>query len=176
MNHLISFLITSILFATSNSQPINSLNNDEIEINDEVSIESVNHNSLLFYTNKSIVLENRELTELMDTLYQYVCSDTFISDNVDSNAKFMDSYRYQLCNYFNKKYNCDNSISNYSKADSVINEAHYLFAKYPNYSTIGMITDNQAEYSRLKFKQYNQYTKLLESCKTQNEKQILMRE
>ena len=65
-----------------------AVNVDSINsIEDIDSTDSVDLESLLAWVPDSVVIENRQLVMLMDTLYQYVRSDAFCLNSLESNKR-----------------------------------------------------------------------------------------
>lgn len=142
--------------------------------------------SLFYWTHDTIIQVNEPLVKLMDTLYQYVCSDSFKIKNIEQNLKWMGDYRKQLCRYYDKNSLSQDVISQYVKADSVIAEARRLWKVDEDYSikkmideyysTLGMMVSFRTERTRLVFEQYNELARLLDLCKTPIQRQILCQE
>lgn len=174
MKHVYFILSFLLFFSACNN---NSTNCNKSENNTIVN-DSVNPESLFAWTADSIIIENRPLVKLMDSLYLYHCRDSFEVNSFETDLEWMNNYRNQLCEYFEKTHHCIDSISSYAKADSIIEEANTLWNKYisDEASTMEMYEHNIALFSRLKFQEYNQLAQLLEFCETPNQKQILMQE
>lgn len=130
--------------------------------------------SLAFWTSDIVVERNPRLVALMDTLYRYNRKD-FYENNIDINIHWMRNYRKQLCNYYKGTHGVD-SISEYSMADSVLQEARRLWNIDKNESTMGMIVSNDVERTRLIFEQFNEYDKLNNVCETEAQREMLKQE
>lgn len=139
-------------------------------------IKSDNSESLEFWTADIILATNYPLVQLMDTLYQYVRSDSFPTESLESEIEWMRNYRKQLISYYDSKHKYADDISPLTKADSVISEAHSLWNIDRDYSTMGLIIYNDTERTRLIFQQFNEYERLLSICKTDIQKNLLYNE
>lgn len=154
-----------------------AVNVDSINsIEDIDSTDSVDLESLLAWVPDSVVIENRQLVMLMDTLYQYVRSDAFCLNSLESNKKWMDNYRSQLCRYYDRHHSPVNKMSDYKKADSIICEADILWDKYPDNSTSGEVISKSIKNTRLEFIQYNKFSQIFEMCETREQKQMIKTE
>lgn len=148
----------------------------KIKSNDQVFKKSDNPNSLEYWTADTILKTNYQLVQLMDTLYQYVMSDTFPSEPLKMDITWMGNYRLQLCSYFDSKHSHDGNINEFSKADSVISEARALWDIVHDPTTWSTIPENEAEQTRLIFEQFNEYDRLQSVCKTEDQRHKLYTE
>lgn len=133
-------------------------------------------NGIEFCTSDTILKTNYPLVRLMDTLYQYVKSDSFPSESLRSEIQWMENYRHKLVSYYDLTHTENDYIFPLDKADSVISEARELWNIDKDYSTIGMIIHNDTERTRLIFEQFNEYEKLLTVCRTEHQKNLLYNE
>lgn len=164
-----------VLFLLSSCKE-NTISIDNIAPEDIVEDSVINLNSLMTWTDDTIINTNNTLVELMDTLYQHVRSDSFCAENVESNLKWMRDYRNKLCRYYDKHKLTRDSISPFTKADAVIAEARRLWEMDRDYSTMGMIVSFGTEWTRLIFEEYNELERLLEICETPKERTVLLQE
>lgn len=112
----------------------------------------------------------------MDSLYQFVRSDSFPTKSLDEKIKWMENYRLQLCSYFDSKHPQDCNASMFTKADSVISEARALWAPDTDYSSNEMIIQINVELTGLIFVQFNEYDRLQRVCQTDAQKDLLHNE
>lgn len=129
--------------------------------------------SLEFWTADTILKANRELVALISPLYQYVHTDSLSSLTVEKNLKWMNEYRKRLCKYYNTNKLGTDTISEYAKADTVIEASRKLWKLDSDDSTMGMNVRNGIEYTRLVFQQFNEYAQLLNICKTEQQRILL---
>ena len=135
--------------------------------------ESANVESLEFWTTDTILKTNRELVALMNPLYQYVHTNALSALTLEKDLKWMNEYRKKLCTYYNANNLGINTISPYAKADAVIEASRELWKLASDDSTMGMNVRNGVEYTRLIFEQFNEYTQLLDICKTEKQRKLL---
>lgn len=138
--------------------------------------ECANVESLEFWTADTILKINRELVALISPLYQYVYTDSLSSLSFENDLKWMNEYRKRLCKYYNAKKLGTDTISEYAKADTVIEASRKLWELDSDDSTMGMNVRNGVEYTRLIFQQFNEYAQLLDICKTEQQRNLLMDE
>lgn len=129
--------------------------------------------SLEFWTADTILKANRELVALISPLYQYVNTDFLSSFSFENDLKWMNEYRKRLCKYYNTNKLGTDTISQYAKADTVIEASRKLWELDSDDSTMGMNVRNGAEYTRLVFQQFNEYAQLLDICKTKQQRKLL---
>lgn len=173
MKHLPFFLISMMLLCTFGCSTGKADATNETEIEDSL-INNVNSESLEFWTADTIIKINPRLVRLMDTLYQYTRNELHQND-VSNNRKWMQEYRNQLCNYYRETRQSDN-ISDFAMADSIISEANNLWSHDNDESTLGMNISNDAELARLIFQHFNEYEKLNSICKSEEQREILLKE
>ncbi len=132
--------------------------------------------SLEFWTADTILKANRELVALISPLYQYVNTDSLSSLSFENDLKWMNEYRKRLCKYYNTNKLGTDTISQYAKADTVIEASRKLWELDSDDSIMGMNVRNGVEYTRLVFQQFNEYAQLLDICKTEQQRNLLMDE
>ena len=128
---------------------------------------------LLEFTADTILKTNYKLVMLMDTLYRYVDTAQFSSSALEDNTEWMNKYRNQLCRYYKVNQLGTDTISDYAKADTVIEASRKLWKLNSDGSTAGLTISNGVERTRLIFQQYNEYVRLLELCETDGQKELL---
>ena len=130
--------------------------------------------SLEFRTADTILKTNHKLVMLMDTLYRYTrITPKFLSSTLEDDIEWMNKYRNQLCRYYKANKLGTDTISDYAKADTVIEASRKLWELHSDESTMGLIISLDVEYTRMVFQQYNEYAQLLELCKTNRQKKLL---
>lgn len=129
--------------------------------------------SLEFWTADTILKANRELVALISPLYQYIHTDSLSSLTFENDLKWMNEYRKKLCKYYNTNKLGTDTISEYAKADTVIEASRKLWKLDSDDSTMGMNVRNGIEYTRLVFQQFNEYAQLLNICKTEQQRILL---
>ena len=126
-----------------------------------------------FWATDTILKTNYKLVMLMDTLYRYVHTAQFSSSVLEDNTEWMNKYRNQLCRYYKVNQLGTDTISDYAKADTVIEASRKLWKLDSDGSTAGLTISNGIERTRLIFQQYNEYVRLLELCETDGQKGLL---
>ena len=126
-----------------------------------------------FWATDTILKTNYKLVMLMDTLYRYVHTAQFSSSALEDNTEWMNKYRNQLCRYYKVNQLGTDTISDYAKADTVIEASRKLWKLDSDGSTAGLTISNGIERTRLIFQQYNEYVRLLELCETDGQKGLL---
>ncbi len=129
--------------------------------------------SLEFWTADTILKANRELVALISPLYQYIHTGSLSSLTFENDLKWMNEYRKKLCKYYNTNKLGTDTISQYAKADTVIEASRKLWELDSDDSTMGMNVRNGVEYTRLVFQQFNEYAQLLDICKTEQQRNLL---
>ena len=137
--------------------------------------EIMNSESLLAWTSDTIMATNRPLVLLMDTLYRYVrTSDE--TTHIEDKLLWMDNYRKQLADYYDRETLSSDTLSDYERASAVIKMADTLWEVVKEDCTMGKVVDNDVKFTRMTFTHYNEYAKLLDICHTENEKDLLRKE
>lgn len=129
--------------------------------------------SLEFWKADTILKANRELVALISPLYQYIHTGSLSSLTFENDLKWMNEYRKRLCKYYNTNKLGTDTISEYAKADTVIEASRKLWKLDSDDSTMGMNVRNGIEYTRLVFQQFNEYAQLLNICKTEQQRILL---
>jgi len=158
----------------SKSQTDDCVNSHIVE--DIADVDSISSSdSLMSWTIDTIKRANMPLVLLMDSLYRFVRSDEFHSNNVNDNILWLNDYRQQLCSYYERNNLGIDTISSFAKADSVIQIANRLWKLDADYSTMGMIINNDIKRTRVVFQHYNEFSKLLYLCVSKEEMQDALR-
>lgn len=113
------------------------------------------------WTAETIKKANPELVLLMDTLYRYVRSQNYSTLNFSEKKKWMDSYRNQLGNYYDRKKLGANTVSLVEKANAVLLAADRLWDLDNDESTMGMSINRDTEFTRRQFQEFNEFERLL---------------
>ena len=95
-----------------------------------------------FWATDTILKTNYKLVMLMDTLYRYVHTAQFSSSALEDNTEWMNKYRNQLCRYYKVNQLGTDTISNYAKADTVIEASRKLWKLDSDGSTAGLTISN----------------------------------
>lgn len=131
-------------------------------------------NSLVYWASDTAFNTNANLLLLIDTLYQHVRKEDFSSD-VKKEEKWMADCRSRLAAYYDLSYGKD-TLSIFIKADSVLNDGVRLLELGCDRSTIGVIVDNVAQLTLNRCKEYGLLSQLIESCKTNDAKELVYKE
>lgn len=134
-------------------------------------IKSNDSRSLEFWTSDTVFFSNPDLVRLMDGLYQYTVYQ-FPSDNINDDIEWMQNYREELCFYY-KAHIDQTGIDEFGMSDRVIKEARKLWSIDSAATTVGVITENGIELSRLIFDQFNSYLKLETLCNSECQRKAL---
>lgn len=127
------------------------------------------------WTSDTIMATNRPLVLLMDSLYRYVRS-TYVTNAIGDNLIWMDNYRNQLADYYNRETINSDTLSDYEKASAVIKMADILWEVDKEDCTMGKVVDNDVKLTRVTFTHYNEYAKLMDVCHTENGRNLLRTE
>ena len=183
----ILYIILIIFIIASCSQGLKDDKDDNVKL----IVESDDLKSLKFWTADTIVNTNPVLVSLMDTLYQYIRSGEFPSENILQDVEWMNTYREQLVDYYCRNHNINtygwiyrdidsvivvDEMTKYDMADSVIAEARRLWALNSDDSTMGMVIDNDIECTRLISEQFNEFSRLSDKCKKDEQRKMLINE
>ena len=180
------FIFLIIITIASCSRNYNS---DEVKL----IVRSDDPQSLEFWTDDTIFCTNPFLVRLMDTLYQYVRSDSFPAKDIRNDIEWMNRYRGQLANYYYRTYEKSSTfnqnedidmgpditvyeLTEYDMADSVISEARKLWELGDDYYTMGMMIHIDTEITRLIFEQFNEFSRLYDRCDKQEQCDMLVNE
>ena len=131
-------------------------------------------NSLVYLASDTAFTTNANLLLLLDTLYQHIRKDEFPYD-VKKEEKWMAGYRSKLAAYYDSSYGKD-TLSILIKADSVLNDGVRLLELDCDRSTMGMIVDNVVQLTLNRCKEYGLLSQLIESCKTNDAKELVYKE
>lgn len=134
-------------------------------------VKSDDSESLEFWLSDTVFYSEPFLVRQIDTLYRYVRSNDFTSNNLEKNIEWMNSYRSQLCIY-----NDSTCTSDFDKADRVISESRKLLAVSEGESTMEMFVDNDIEKAILIFEQFNEFSRLYDVCGNGTHGNMLMTE
>lgn len=139
------------------------------------SLDSVElQNSLVFWAPDTAFTTNADLLLLLDTLYQHVRMEDFPSE-VKMEEKWMADYRSRLGAYYDSLYGRD-TLSIFIKADSVLNVGSRLLELGNNWTTMGMIVNNDAQFTLDRCREYGLLTQLINSCETNEAKELVYKE
>ena len=139
------------------------------------SLDSVElQNSLVFWAPDTAYSTNADLLLLLDTVYQHVRMEEFLSE-VKLEEKWMADYRSRLGAYYDSSYGRD-TLSIFAKADSVLNEGVRLLELGNSWSTMEMIVNNDAQYTLDRCREYGLLTQLVNSCETNEAKELVYQE
>jgi hypothetical protein len=130
--------------------------------------------SLMFWTSDTILNTNPELVLLLDPLYRYVRNDGV--KPIREELEWMNEYRNRLCSYYDTHQLGETDISEYAKADTVLNVAKRLYSIDEDWSTMGMIISNSIYYTFETYRQYGLLAQLIEKCKDAESVELLYRE
>lgn len=187
-----NLLFIFIIILTIGSCSHNSNSNPNCE-DVKLVVKSNDPQCLEYWTADTVFCTNPFLVRLMDTLYQFVRSDSFPSEDIRNDIEWMNRYRRQLANYYCRnyettaKFNQDEDVdmdaviavydlTEYDMADSVIEEARKLWLLDDDDSTMGMIIHNDTERTRLIFEQFNEFSRLYDKCEKQEQREMLVDE
>jgi len=119
--------------------------------------------SLLYWTADTTWNSNPELVLLLDTLFRYVGNDN-MAMSVEDEKQWMDMFRYQLCKSYSELNIGSESISEFAKADSVMNVAKRLYDLSELNTTMSMTTYGSIIYSFNVFRTYNEFSEMVSIC------------
>ena len=131
-------------------------------------------NSLILMASDTDFSTNADLLILLDTLYQHVRKDDFPSE-IKTEEKWMSDYRSKLAAYYDSSHGKD-TLSIFIKVDSVLNEGARLLELDSDMSTMGMIVNNSVRLTLYRCREYGLLTQLVESCETNEAKELVYKE
>lgn len=131
--------------------------------------------SLYFWTPDTVLELNPELISVLEDLYQHARDDEFPKE-IKTELKWFAEYRKKLCEYYDQHELGSNTLSEYAKADTVINHAERLYAQNEDMSTMGMVVNNGTLQTFNIFHEYNQFEQLLLCCAKDETKELLYQE
>lgn len=177
MRILLYLILFSTLVACGTRPITDDCENSKIK-DDAITMDSVltDPNGLPFWTADTIKETNMPMVLLMDSLYRFVRSDELRSNNLNENIHWMSYYRKQLCDYYDRNKLGVDTISPFNKADLVIMSANQLWELDKDYSTMGIIINNDTKRTRDVFTHYNDFLNLLELCDSEEEQSALKTE
>lgn len=177
MKKLLYFIFTFLTVACGSNTTTDNRTNFEITEDAALSDSILNDpNGLPFWTADTIKHINMPMVLLMDSLYRFVESDEFRSNNLNSNIRWMSNYRKQLCACYNRNKMGSDTISPYAKANYIMESANRLWELDENYSTMGMIVSNNTKITRTVFTHFNEFLNLLASCDSKEKQRALKSE
>lgn len=132
-------------------------------------------NGLVFWTSDTAYSTNADLLLLLDTLYQHVRTDGFPSE-VKKEERWMSEYRSRLVAYYDAFSEENDTISQFAKADSVLNEGARLLELGSHWSTMEMVVYNSTVFTFDRFKEYSMLTRIVNSCESDEAKELVYKE
>ena len=132
-------------------------------------------NGLVFWTSDTAYSTNADLLLLLDTLYQHVRTDGFPSE-VKKEERWMSEYRSRLVAYYDAFSEGNDTISQFVKADSVLNEGARLLELGSHWSTMEMVVYNSTVFTFDRFKEYSMLTRIVNSCESDEAKELVYKE
>ena len=174
-----TFLITGLFFVVLLLFACGGRINDNHKMSREEYINTLDSitcsNSLVFWISDTAFSTNAKLMVLLDTLYQHVRTDSFASD-VKKEEKWMTEYRSKLCAFYDShRLGCD-TISDYAKADSVLNEGARLVELDGDWSTMGTIVKNSVKLTFDRCREYGLLSQVINGCENQEAKEVVFKE
>ena len=142
---------------------INSLDSAELQRN------------LVFWTSDTAFSTNADLLLLLDTLYQHVISVDFPYE-VKKEEKWMSGYCSRLVSFYDDHTLGNDTLSQYFKADSVLNEGIRLMELGCQWTTMDMIVNNSTKFTFNRFREYEMLTQLVNSCENEKAKDLVYKE
>ncbi len=131
---------------------------------------STSMESLSYYTADTILNINPELVELLEPLYQHAKGSSVLGD-VQVEESWMAEYRSEICEYYDRKHSKDDAISDFAKAERVMNEAEKLYMAYQDQGSIGVIIQNDILHSFTVFREYTLLSQMISHCSNSQEKE-----
>ena len=119
---------------------------------------------LVVWTTDTAFATNADLLLLLDTLYQHVRSEDFPAE-VRKEERWMADYRSKLGAFYDKYSLGSDTVSIYTKADSVFNLGVRLMELGNLWSTMEMIVYNSTKFTFNRCREYGLLTQLLKSRK-----------
>lgn len=119
--------------------------------------------SLVYQTADTAYSVNPELLLLLDTLYQheFTWTATTCEADVKKDEAWVATYRKRLCAYYDRRIAHNDTISEYAKADSVLNEGFRLTNIDNHYSAMETNVTSDIEYRFNYCREYGQLSQLV---------------
>ena len=136
---------------------------------------SVSTESLSYYTADTILNINPELVELLEPLYQHAKGSSVLGD-VQVEESWMGEYRLDICDYYDRMHSKEDAISDFEKAERVMNEAEQLYMTYQDQGSIGVNIQNDILHSFNVFREYTLLSLMISHCSNQQEKEQIYME
>ena len=125
--------------------------------------DSIQTESLIFWTSDTAYSTNPELMLLLDTLYQHVRADEFPL-SAKEEEKWMKAYRLRLCSYYDSHEKDFENMTEYEKASYILDEGTRLVELDGDDSTMGMIVKNSTIYTFDVMREYCLLSRVLGKC------------
>ncbi len=157
--------------------PKNQVEGDSIAVTDSIepSKKDMSSESLLFWASDTAVATNPRLMVLLDTLYQHVRKDDFPAE-AKKEEKWMTEYRSKLCLYYDSASLGRSNLSNFKKAERVLEEGAKLLKLGSQESTMEMIVYNGALATFEQYKAYTLLTQMANKFRNQKTKDLVYEE
>ena len=136
---------------------------------------STSTESLSYYTADTIMNINPELVELLEPLYQHAKGSSVLGD-VQVEESWMAEYRLDICDYYDRMHSKEDAISDFAKAERVMNEAEQLYMAYQDQGSIGVNIQNNILHSFNVFREYTLLSQMISHCSNPQEKEQIYME
>lgn len=133
--------------------------------------------SLVYWTPDTVYSANPELLLLLDSLYQHEFTRTATTSEADVRADeaWVAAYRKKLCGYYDRRIARNDTISEFAKADSVLNEGLRLVNLDNHYSTLEMIVASDIKIRFNRCREYGLLSRLV-SASNDTSKELIYKE
>ncbi len=136
---------------------------------------STSMESLSYHTADTILNINPELVELLEPLYHHAKGSSILGD-VQVEESWMAEYRLDICDYYDRMHSKDDAISDFAKAEWVMNEAEQLYMAYQEQGSIGIYIQNDIMHSFNVFREYTLLSQMISHCSNLQEKEQVYKE
>ena len=137
--------------------------------------DSIQSESLIFWTSDTACSSNPELMLLLDTLYQHVRAEEFPLSSKEE-EKWMKAYRLRLCSYYDSHEKDGDNLTEYEKTNLVLDEGTRLIELDGDDSTMGMIVQNSTIYTFEVMREYCLLSRLLGKCESVDNMELVYKE
>ena len=137
--------------------------------------DSDNTESMIYVMSDTVCSTNPELLMLLDTLYQHVRSENFPTNTKDE-LKWMSAYRSRLCAYYDFHEKDGDNLTEFEKANYVLDEGVRLVELDGDDSTMGIIVRNSTVYTFDVLRRYGLLSQLLSYCHNVKTQELIYKE
>ncbi len=160
--------LAAMLALVSCKERTENLSQDDTTTAETDSLPVERKETLLNWTEDSVLSLYPELIPLLDTLYQHIYEKGFpapAKEEAKEEVVWMEKYCTQLCVYYDRQDMGRKTLSKHVKADKVLNLADELYSGKEKETNMGMLVCNDIRCVFDRFRLYSSFSQLVECCK-----------